>query len=75
MPFRPVLVVEVEDRVLRPAILVGNVESERQVFFTVLISVIGKILLPDIVIFPVNPVIPKNIVDQLLLQCPSELIN
>lgn len=69
------MIVEIKDTVLRPAILVGNVESERQVFFTVLVSIIGKILFPDIVIFPVNPVIPKNIVDQLLFQCPSELVN
>lgn len=75
MPFSPVLVVEVEDTILRPAILVGNVEAEWQILFRILVEIVGDVVLVDVVLVSVVPVLEDYVVDELLFQCPSEIIN
>jgi len=62
------------DLELRPAILVGDVHPEGQVIFAVLQIFIGNVLFVDPVLVSVDPVVPDDIVLQLLLQRPAELI-
>lgn len=56
------------------AVVIGDVEAERQVLVSVLVEVVGDILLVDPVLVSVDPVVPDDVVDQLFFQCPAELI-
>jgi len=40
-----------------------------------LVEIVGDVVLVDVVLVSVVPVLEDYVVDELLFQCPSELIN
>jgi len=72
VPLSPVLIIEVEDTVLRASVFVGDVESKRQFFLTVLVQVVRDVVLVYVVLISVNPVLPDNFINKLLFEIPSE---
>lgn len=58
----------------RPAV-VGDMETEREVVISVLVEFVAAVFFVDAVELSVYPVVPDDVVYQLLFKCSSELVD